>query len=145
MAGDGRALSVCERVSRCPLFGMPIPPSLSSPTLKPLLSKQTPEPPCTGEVRAKYSGTMMEVFRETFCALPLAFVLASKVFVCHGGLFSRDGVTLDDIRKLDRCARAAGGRRGWGLGGGGLEQKGGRDGGEGALGSLGLFWGCLRR
>lgn len=55
-----------------------------------------------GEVRAKYSVTMNEVFRETFCWLPLAYVLGGKVMVVHGGLFSRDGVTLDDIRAIDR-------------------------------------------
>ena len=42
-------------------------------------------------------------FRETFCWLPLAFCLSGKVLVLHGGLFSRDDVTLDDIRKEDRC------------------------------------------
>jgi diadenosine tetraphosphatase ApaH/serine/threonine PP2A family protein phosphatase len=39
---------------------------------------------------------------ETFCWLPLAFCLKGKVLVLHGGLFSSDDVTLDDIRKVDR-------------------------------------------
>ncbi|KAL6764758.1 phosphatase 5-like protein [Haematococcus lacustris] len=55
-----------------------------------------------GEVKAKYNSTMAEVFRETFCWMPLAYVLNGKVLVVHGGLFSKDGVTLDDIRKIDR-------------------------------------------
>eukprot|EP00197_Chlamydomonas_leiostraca_P003143 CAMPEP_0202869786 /NCGR_PEP_ID=MMETSP1391-20130828/13229_1 /ASSEMBLY_ACC=CAM_ASM_000867 /TAXON_ID=1034604 /ORGANISM="Chlamydomonas leiostraca, Strain SAG 11-49" /LENGTH=507 /DNA_ID=CAMNT_0049550165 /DNA_START=71 /DNA_END=1594 /DNA_ORIENTATION=+ len=55
-----------------------------------------------GEVKAKYSAVMADVFRETFCWLPLAYVLNGKVIVLHGGLFSRDDVTLDDIRKIDR-------------------------------------------
>jgi serine/threonine-protein phosphatase 5 len=28
-----------------------------------------------------------------------------RYFVVHGGLFSKDGVTLDDIRKIDRIGR----------------------------------------
>ena len=54
------------------------------------------------QVKAKYNSTMVDLFCETFCYLPLAHVLNSKVFVVHGGLFARDGVTLDDIRKVDR-------------------------------------------
>lgn len=34
--------------------------------------------------------------------LPLAFVIEQRIFVTHGGLFSRDGVTLDEIRQIDR-------------------------------------------
>eukprot|EP00955_Chlamydomonas_euryale_P014349 154373-Chlamydomonas_euryale.AAC.7 len=45
---------------------------------------------------------MVEVFRETFNALPLAYVLNSRVIVLHGGLFSRDDVTLDELRAIDR-------------------------------------------
>ncbi|GAB4818900.1 hypothetical protein N2152v2_005946 [Parachlorella kessleri] len=55
-----------------------------------------------GEVRAKYNSTMVEVFRETFCWLPLGYVLNHKVLVMHGGLFSRDGVKLEDLRSIDR-------------------------------------------
>jgi serine/threonine-protein phosphatase 5 len=40
-----------------------------------------------GEVKAKYSSVMAEVFRETFCWLPLAHVLNCRVLVVHGGLF----------------------------------------------------------
>ena len=32
--------------------------------------------------------------QETFCWMPLAFVLNSRVMVVHGGLFSKDDVTL---------------------------------------------------
>lgn len=45
------------------------------------------------------------MFSETFSALPLATLVGSKYLVLHGGLFSKDGVTLDDIRKIDRHAR----------------------------------------
>ncbi|KAG2442081.1 hypothetical protein HYH02_009872 [Chlamydomonas schloesseri] len=55
-----------------------------------------------GEVKAKYNGTMVDCFRELFCALPLSYCLNGRVLVLHGGLFSNDGVTLDDLRKVDR-------------------------------------------
>lgn len=55
-----------------------------------------------GEVKAKYNATLADLFREAFCWLPLAHVLNNKVIVVHGGLFSKDDVTLDDIRKIDR-------------------------------------------
>ncbi|KAK9809755.1 hypothetical protein WJX73_003393 [Symbiochloris irregularis] len=55
-----------------------------------------------GEVKAKYTDTMVDLFRETFCWLPLAHVLNKRVFVVHGGLFARDGVKLEDLRKVDR-------------------------------------------
>ena len=43
-----------------------------------------------------------KLFSESFSALPLATLIGQKFFVLHGGLFSDDNVTLDDIRKLDR-------------------------------------------
>ncbi|KAI9143471.1 Metallo-dependent phosphatase-like protein [Paraphysoderma sedebokerense] len=55
-----------------------------------------------GEVKAKYSDTAMKVFSELFNAIPLCNVINEKIIVVHGGLFSRDDVTLDDIRKIDR-------------------------------------------
>ncbi|KAG1668466.1 hypothetical protein FOA52_005239 [Chlamydomonas sp. UWO 241] len=55
-----------------------------------------------GEVKAKYSQTMVEVFRDVFNAMPLAYVINKRVLVLHGGLFSRDDVTLDDLRAIDR-------------------------------------------
>lgn len=54
------------------------------------------------QVKHKYSGLMLDVFREVFNWLPLAYVLKNKVLVLHGGLFSKDGVTLDDLRRVDR-------------------------------------------
>jgi len=55
-----------------------------------------------GEVKNKYDDKIYELFSMLFCSLPLCHVINKKVFVVHGGLFSKDGVTLDDIRKIDR-------------------------------------------
>jgi len=55
-----------------------------------------------GEVKSKYNENMFFAFSEVFNCLPLAAIVGEKVFVLHGGLFSKDGVTLDDIKKLDR-------------------------------------------
>ncbi|KAK9806971.1 hypothetical protein WJX72_009035 [[Myrmecia] bisecta] len=55
-----------------------------------------------GEVKHKYNAIMADLFRETFCWLPLAHVLDGRVLVVHGGLFSQDEVTLDDLRRIDR-------------------------------------------
>ncbi|GMT10951.1 hypothetical protein PFISCL1PPCAC_2248, partial [Pristionchus fissidentatus] len=55
-----------------------------------------------GEVKNKYSAQMCELFTELFNYLPLCHLINQKVFVCHGGLFKQEGVTLDDIRKTDR-------------------------------------------
>lgn len=55
-----------------------------------------------GEVTKKYDEDLYTLFCETFCLLPLCHCINSKVFVAHGGLFSRDNVALDDIRKINR-------------------------------------------
>uniref|UniRef100_A0A673X7W9 Serine/threonine-protein phosphatase n=1 Tax=Salmo trutta TaxID=8032 RepID=A0A673X7W9_SALTR len=55
-----------------------------------------------GEVKAKYTAQMFTLFSEVFQWLPLAQCINGKVLVMHGGLFSEDGVTLDDLRKIDR-------------------------------------------
>ncbi|EAQ86531.1 hypothetical protein CHGG_07784 [Chaetomium globosum CBS 148.51] len=55
-----------------------------------------------GECKAKYNERVFKLFSESFSALPLATLIGKKYFVLHGGLFSDDNVTLDDIRKLDR-------------------------------------------
>ncbi|XP_022097959.1 serine/threonine-protein phosphatase 5-like [Acanthaster planci] len=55
-----------------------------------------------GEVKAKYTSKMADLFTEVYNWLPLAQVINHKVLVMHGGLFSDDSVTLDDIRKVDR-------------------------------------------
>ncbi|XP_071886266.1 serine/threonine-protein phosphatase 5 [Anas platyrhynchos] len=55
-----------------------------------------------GEVKAKYTAQMFALFSEVFEWLPLAQCINGKVLIMHGGLFSEDGVTLDDIRKIER-------------------------------------------
>jgi len=55
-----------------------------------------------GEVKSKYSNQMFGLFTEIFNVLPLCHLINSKILVMHGGLFSKDDVTLDDIRAIDR-------------------------------------------
>jgi serine/threonine-protein phosphatase 5 len=55
-----------------------------------------------GEVRAKYDDKIFELFLEVFGHLPLAANVGGKVFVTHGGLSTKENVTLDDIRKIKR-------------------------------------------
>lgn len=55
-----------------------------------------------GECKAKYNERVFKMFSESFSALPLATLVGKKYFTLHGGLFSDDKTTLDDIRKLNR-------------------------------------------
>jgi len=55
-----------------------------------------------GEVKSKYSMQMAGLFTEVYNWLPLAHCLNQRVLVMHGGLFSRDDISLDDIRQTDR-------------------------------------------
>ncbi|XP_068618908.1 serine/threonine-protein phosphatase 5 [Battus philenor] len=55
-----------------------------------------------GEVIFKYTVQMADLFTEVYNWLPLAHCINSRVLVMHGGLFSSDEVTLDDIRMVDR-------------------------------------------
>lgn len=64
------------------------------------------------EVWAKYSGAdeddlerpahIFECFQTLFESIPLCAVLQQKIFVVHGGLFSRDNVTLAHLRGISR-------------------------------------------
>ncbi|CAB4064223.1 PPP5C [Lepeophtheirus salmonis] len=56
-----------------------------------------------GEVKSKYSSVMADLFTEVYNWLPLCHRINEKVLVMHGGLFSNDDVTLEDIRSVDRC------------------------------------------
>jgi serine/threonine-protein phosphatase 5 len=55
-----------------------------------------------GEVEHKLNKDLFDLFTEIFNAIPLAFVLGEKVFVCHGGLFQQDGVTIEKLNSIDR-------------------------------------------
>ncbi|KAL9097763.1 MAG: hypothetical protein Q9165_000089 [Trypethelium subeluteriae] len=55
-----------------------------------------------GECKAKYNERVFKLFSESFSALPLATLIGKKYLTLHGGLFSDDKTSLDDIRKLDR-------------------------------------------
>ncbi|KAK8065595.1 hypothetical protein PG997_012342 [Apiospora hydei] len=65
-----------------------------------------------GECKAKYNERVFKLFSESFSALPLATLVGDKYLVLHGGLFSDDNITLDDIRKLDRHAQRQPGQAG---------------------------------
>lgn len=56
----------------------------------------------TDECEAKYLKKVFEAFAESFGALPLATLINSSYLVMHGGLFSNDQVTIDDIRTISR-------------------------------------------
>ncbi|KAI1262549.1 protein phosphatase 5 [Xylariaceae sp. FL1019] len=65
-----------------------------------------------GECKAKYNDRVFKLFSESFSALPLATLIGSKYLVLHGGLFSDDNITLDDIRKLNRHGQRQPGQSG---------------------------------
>jgi len=55
-----------------------------------------------GECKSKYSDLTFKLFTEIFNAIPLGQVIGDKILVIHGGLFSRDGVTLAELKAIDR-------------------------------------------
>ncbi|KAK3696317.1 Palmitoyl-protein thioesterase 1 [Vermiconidia calcicola] len=65
-----------------------------------------------GECKAKYNERVFKLFSESFSALPLATLIGDKYFVLHGGLFSDDETSLDDIRKLNRHGQRQPGQSG---------------------------------
>ena len=65
-----------------------------------------------GECKAKYNERTFKLFSESFSALPLATLIGSKYLVLHGGLFSDDNISLDDIRKLNRHGQRQPGQAG---------------------------------
>ncbi|KAK3169377.1 hypothetical protein OEA41_008760 [Lepraria neglecta] len=65
-----------------------------------------------GECKAKYSEKVFKLFSESFSALPLATLIGKKYFTLHGGLFSDDKTTLDDVRKLNRHQQRQPGQQG---------------------------------
>mmetsp|Transcript_27320 Transcript_27320/g.55833 ORF Transcript_27320/g.55833 Transcript_27320/m.55833 type:complete len:496 (+) Transcript_27320:210-1697(+) len=55
-----------------------------------------------GEVISKFGNAMVPLFTDIFQWLPLAHVIGGKVLVLHGGLFSKDETSLDDVRRISR-------------------------------------------
>lgn len=55
-----------------------------------------------GEVKAKYCSQLYDLFTEVFNLIPLAHCINKRVLIMHGGIFSHDEVTLDDIRQTNR-------------------------------------------
>eukprot|EP00796_Vickermania_ingenoplastis_P012230 gene12230-8417_t len=54
------------------------------------------------EVSTKYDRNMFRLIQRCFCALPLATVVRGSIFVVHGGLPRRKGVTIRDIDRIQR-------------------------------------------
>eukprot|EP00698_Gefionella_okellyi_P016240 TRINITY_DN4642_c0_g1_i1.p1 TRINITY_DN4642_c0_g1~~TRINITY_DN4642_c0_g1_i1.p1 ORF type:complete len:877 (+),score=183.98 TRINITY_DN4642_c0_g1_i1:133-2763(+) len=55
------------------------------------------------EIQLKYGGgPIFGQFQSVFNALPLATIINNSVFVCHGGLFRKPGVTLSHLKKINR-------------------------------------------
>ena len=65
-----------------------------------------------GECKAKYNERTFRLFSESFSALPLATLIGQKYLTLHGGLFSDDETSLDDIRKLNRHGQRQPGQQG---------------------------------
>ncbi|KAI8457919.1 protein phosphatase 5, partial [Phakopsora pachyrhizi] len=89
-----------------------------------------------GETKKKYSELCYKLFEEVFCALPLCCLITASLpytpgsspgipakpfldpqgrkrfFVVHGGLFSRDDVEFDDLRKIPRITKKQPGNEG---------------------------------
>eukprot|EP00158_Paraphelidium_tribonemae_P004415 Partr_v1_DN26742_c1_g1_i3_m8493 putative serine threonineprotein phosphatase len=55
-----------------------------------------------GEVKSKYTEAAFKLFSEIFNSIPLCNVIENRAFVVHGGLFSRDDVSLSEIRAINR-------------------------------------------
>ena len=55
-----------------------------------------------GEVKAKYDMKTYDLFSQLFCLLPLCHCINKKVMVTHGGLFSKDNITLKQIKETNR-------------------------------------------
>jgi len=48
-----------------------------------------------GEIKKKYDKTTYDICSDLFCNLPLCHRINKKVFVTHGGLFSKDNIKLE--------------------------------------------------
>lgn len=55
-----------------------------------------------GEVKAKFTPDVFELFSQVFNALPTGHIINKEVFVVHGGLYSNDDITLAELQKPNR-------------------------------------------
>lgn len=81
-----------------------------------------------GETKQKYSELTFKLFEDVFCSLPIATLVSAsqpprelekrdtrlplkpilspaglkRYYIVHGGLYSKDGVSLEDIKKIER-------------------------------------------
>lgn len=55
-----------------------------------------------GEVKNKYDMRTYELFSQLFCMLPLCHLINHKIMITHGGLFSREGVKINEISAVNR-------------------------------------------
>jgi hypothetical protein len=60
-------------------------------------------------MKAKYGKRLLRQCQAVFNLLPLATCINHSVLVVHGGLPGQDGVTLDDIRAINRNRWVVGG------------------------------------
>lgn len=66
-----------------------------------------------GECKAKYKAEkVFKLFSESFSCLPLATLIHKQYLVLHGGLFSTDDVSLEDIRTVNRLSQKQPGHSG---------------------------------
>ena len=50
----------------------------------------------------KYDAEVYDYFSEFFRFLPLGHIVNNKILVIHGGLFSKEGVTINELKNLER-------------------------------------------
>ena len=50
----------------------------------------------------KYDSEVYDYFSEFFRFLPLGHIVNNKIIVIHGGLFSKEGVTINELKKMNR-------------------------------------------
>lgn len=54
------------------------------------------------ECKSKYNFKIFQCFSESFNNLPYATLIGKKYLVMHGGLFSDDNITIEDIKKIPK-------------------------------------------
>ena len=54
------------------------------------------------ECISKYDKNIFQICSEVFNTLPLGHIVNKKILVVHGGVFTNNSLTLNDIQKLDR-------------------------------------------